>query len=141
MFIPSPNSGSKACTARLDRSSREVAGRLLYVSRRKGSPVPLLTMHQDNQEGSQFFSSMQRDALAPLILKVALLDTSAASKAVQQALLALSCLHLRRDAMAAIYKTRAISWLSRSLTPATESRVAFQNAAASMLLCTFEVCC
>ncbi|KAI9707927.1 MAG: hypothetical protein M1820_004346 [Bogoriella megaspora] len=91
------------------------------------------------KSGSHLFASLQGDTLAPLLLKIALSDTSTSSMAVLRAILALSCLHLHRTAEALAYKASAISLLSTSIKAGSETKVAFQTSAASMLLCMFEV--
>lgn len=99
----------------------------------------LIALYLDIKSGSHLFASLQGDILAPLLLRIATSDTSSSSKAVLRAILALSCLHLRRDAEASAYRASAISLLSASLKAGSEVKVAFQNIAASMMLCIFEV--
>lgn len=65
-------------------------------------------------------------------------DTSNSSSAILRALLALSSLHMKGDAAFA-YQAKAVSLLSASLKETRYTEVAFQNIAASMLLCTYEV--
>lgn len=88
--------------------------------------------------GGRFFTATQGAVLAPLVLKIALSDSSDSSKAVLQSILALSCAHLGRDDEASAYRASAVSSLSSALELGHDVKVAFQAIASSMLLCTFE---
>lgn len=91
------------------------------------------------KSGSQLFTPIRGEALAAFLLKMALFDKSPASSAVLHATFSLSCLRLGRKAQASAYKASATSLLSTALETRAEVRVAFQNIATSMLLCTYEV--
>jgi hypothetical protein len=77
--------------------------------------------------------------VAPLFFKMGLADSAPSSKATLSAVLALTSLHMGRQDEAMLYKARAISHLSRSLTTGTGARVSFQHIAASMLISLYEV--
>ena len=85
------------------------------------------------------FACHQGLVLAPLMLKLALSETSTSARAVLHAILALSSSHLRRHEEALAYRVTAVSLLSASLTAGSGQRTAFQNIASSMILCLFEV--
>jgi hypothetical protein len=89
--------------------------------------------------GTQFFSATHGDVLSPLVLRFGLSDSSASSKAVLHSLLALSCSHLRRNEEASSYRSSAVTHLSSALDANCGVKASFQNIAASMLLCVFEV--
>ena len=73
------------------------------------------------------------------MLKIALSDTAISSRAVLNSILALSCLHLQRDAEALAYKHSAISLVAKSLKAGVGPKVAFESIAANMLLSLYEV--
>lgn len=89
--------------------------------------------------GGKFFTATQGAVLSPLVLRIALSDSDASSKAVLQSILALSCSRLGRGSEAIAYRASAVSNLTSALDPGLGAKVAFQNIAASMLLCTFEI--
>jgi hypothetical protein len=70
---------------------------------------------------------------------MAMSDTSASSKAILHALLALTSLHLKADTRAFEYQAKAVRLLFESLGQNHHTNVAFQNIATSMVLCTYQV--
>jgi hypothetical protein len=93
----------------------------------------------DVQSGSQLFGCFRGDRLAPVLLRMAISDASASSKAILHALLALTSLHLKAETRAFAYQAKAVRLLSESLSQNHRTDVAFQNMAASMVLCTYQV--
>jgi hypothetical protein len=96
-------------------------------------------MHTDIELGPTFFGSIRGDLLAPLLLRMAMSETSSSSKAVLRSIYALSSVHLRRDTQAFAHQAKALSLLSTSLDETRPAAAAFQNIAASMLLLTCEL--
>lgn len=66
-------------------------------------------------------------------------DTNTSSKAVLEAIQALSCSQLGQLEEAFAHRDTAVAHLSTSLTTGCGPKVAFQNITTSMLLCMFEV--
>jgi hypothetical protein len=95
--------------------------------------------YSDVRTGSNLFTSVRGDIIAPLILKIALSDTSLSSKAVLYSILARTCLNLNRHEEALTYRNRAIYLVAKSLKSGVEPKVAFENIVANMLLATYEV--